>query len=118
MAKEIKLRPSFPERYESATETELDEAEQPECIIPAYDSDVSEEGRTQMSEFLKTGRTVLTEENFRDVAVNSMRQVYVAPIMMKPGKEFYAVKSQMFTESTQRSSISAAPQVEEQFYLH
>jgi hypothetical protein len=38
--------------------------------------------------------------------------------MMKPGKEFFAVKSQMFTEDTHRSSSSALPQVEDQFFLH
>ena len=73
MAKEIKLRPSFPERYESATETELDEAEQPSCQIHAYDSDIDEEDRTQMSEFLKTGRTMITEENFREISENSTK---------------------------------------------
>ena len=73
MAKDITLRPSFPERYESATETEEDEAEQPECNIAAFDSDIDEEECTHMSEFLKSGRTMITESNFREMGEKSMR---------------------------------------------
>ena len=60
MNKSVQLGPSFPEKYESSTETELDADEQPDLKVPNYDSDCSIGELDHVSEFLKTGRTQIT----------------------------------------------------------
>jgi hypothetical protein len=113
--KRLRLQPSHCRAYASATESEAT-------------SDFSEDGEyfhdhddfKAIDDHLRAGRTVVTASNYRTVRNQSYSQVYVAPIVSKPGKRFYVVKAEMMRDIRPRDETDPrlGDAVNEDYFFH
>ena len=72
MAKGMRLKPSYPERYESTTDSEVESDPEPDFEFPE-DEEQEEEIKEQFRPLIRNGRQELTCENFNRVIEKSRK---------------------------------------------